>query len=224
MHWRSVLLQGCLAGAAASAWAERPMVVEDASTLEPQQAQVEWGWSRDAEHRGWDATLAYSPWRAVEVEIDGGHARDRPFTSSDMHRALGGALKWVPVQAEQGLSWGLKYAYTREHLDSERAMRHVHALSGLVSWAWAAAGPRLHLNIGKSWTRGHHPVTFWGLGSDGPLAGPWEWMLEAFGEQQRKPAHQVGLRYEWTQGLKLSLAVGRSNGCRMGSVGTVWEF
>lgn len=222
-HWRATVLSSCLAALSLPVWAERPMAVEDASTMERGSAKVELGWSKDADHRGWDASIGYSPLHHVETELDLGHARDRPFTPSDTRRAVGAAVKWVPLQADQGLSAGLKYAYTRDRLESDQARHHVHALSALASWTFTA-GPSLHLNLGQTWTRGHGHVGTWGVGGDMPVLGAWVLTLETFGEQERKPAYQAGLRYQIAQGLKLSMAGGRGNRHNMGNLGIAWEF
>ena len=222
-HWRATVLSSCLAALSLPVWAERPMAVEDASTMERGSAKVELGWSKDADHRGWDASIGYSPLHHVETELDLGHARDRPFTPSDTRRAVGAAVKWVPLQADQGLSAGLKYAYTRDRLESDQARHHVHALSALASWRFTA-GPSLHLNLGQTWTRGHGHVGTWGVGGDMPVLGAWVLTLETFGEQERKPAYQAGLRYQIAQGVKLSMAGGRGNRHNMGNLGIAWEF
>lgn len=222
-HWRATVLSSCLAALSLPVWAERPMAVEDASTMERGSAKIELGWSKDADLRGWDTSIGYSPLHHVETEVNFGHARDHSFTPNDTQRAVGAAVKWVPLQADQGLSAGLKYAYSRARLDSEQAKYHTHRLLALASWTFTA-GPSLHLNLGKTWTRGQGHVGTWGVGGDMPVLEALVLTLETFGEQERKPAYQAGLRYQITEGLKLSMAGGRGNRHNIGNLGIAWEF
>jgi hypothetical protein len=218
----SLWVSACLLVLSVPAWAERPMAVDDAGTLERGGAKIEWGWSKDAAQRGLEAALGFGPLENVEAEINFAHARDHATQPKTVWRAVGMALKWVPLQADQGLSAGLKYEYGRERADGEPPA-HAHALSGLASWTFAA-GPRLHTNLGRTWTRHAGHVNTWGIGLDIPVQTQWAVTLETFGETHSKPDRQLGVRYEILEGLKLSAAVGRGNGRSTTNVGMAWEF
>jgi len=222
-RWPVKFLFCAQAALALPVWAERPMVVEDAGTMAQGSTKVELGWSKDADLRGWDASIGYSPLQNVEAQVNLERARDHAFTPSNTQRAVGGAIKWIPLQADEGLSAGLKYAYSRERIDGQPATQHVHALQALASWRFDS-GPSLHLNLGRNWTRGQGHVGTWGIGGDVPVAAAWAFTLETFGEQHSKPAHQAGLRYQIAEGLKLSAASGRGNGRNMYNLGAAWEF
>lgn len=222
LRWSTIVLSGCLAGFSMPVWAERPMAVDDAGTMGRGGAKVEMGWSKDAGQRGWEAAVGFGPIDNLEAEVAFVHARDRSVVPSTTLRAVGAALKWVPLQAEQGLSAGLKYEYARERADGERAA-HVHALSGLATWAFDA-GPRLHVNVGRAWTRHDGHVDTWGVGLDVPLGSQWALTLETFGEEHSKPDRQLGVRYEIAEGVKLSAAAGRGNGRNIANLGVAWEF
>ncbi len=119
-----------LASAAAPALAERPMAVDDAGALERGGAKLEFGWSRDGGVRGFEGAAGFGPIDNVEVEVGLGRAKDRDADPDARIRAVSAALKWIPLQAETGLSAGLKYEYGRERVSGEGTAR-AHSLAGL---------------------------------------------------------------------------------------------
>ena len=216
--------------AALSLWggharAERPMVVDDAGTLARGGAKVEFGLSRDGQARGLEAAVGYGPIDHVEVELGVGRSRDRSASPTLRARSLGAALKWVPLQAEHGLSAGLKLQAAHDDVRHGDDVR-THALDLLATWSFDA-GPRLHANLGRESVdtgRGDERATRWGLGLDVPLGAPVQLTLETFGARHARPDRQVGLRWELAEGLKLSGAVGRGNGRPVANLGLAWEF
>lgn len=218
----------CLA-AAVPAQAERPMVVDDAGTLDKGGAKVEFGWSRDDKARGFDAAVGYGPIENLEVEINLAEVRDRSFDPTVRVRALGAALKWVPLQAENGLSMGVKLEHARaradaRHSDSETA--YGDAVTGLATWGFAT-GPRVHVNLGREWVRAGgdtEVANTWGVGAEHPLTASLAVAAEVFGAEDARPDRQIGLRYEIIDGLKLSAGVGRGNDRSFATVGLAWEF
>ncbi|WP_449192087.1 hypothetical protein [Thauera sp.] len=211
-----------LASAAAPALAERPMAVDDAGTLERGGAKLEFGWSRDGGVRGFEGAAGFGPIDNVEVEVGLGRAKDRDADPDARIRAVGAALKWIPLQAETGLSAGLKYEYGRERVSGEGTAR-AQSLAGLATWAFER-GPRVHLNLGRGWTKGDEDLNFWGLGLDVPLSEQVDFVVETFGEEHSGPDRQVGLRYTIAEGVKVSAAVGRGNGRTIANAGVAWEF
>ena len=121
------LLTAALLASAGLAHAERPMNVDDAGTLPKGGAKLEFGWSKDDRARGIEGAAGFAPIDNLEVEI--GLARERD--SGVVARGQGLALKWVPLQAETGLSAGLKYEYAVARAEGERT--YGQALNGLVS-------------------------------------------------------------------------------------------
>lgn len=208
-----------------AARAERPMAVDDAGTLARGGVKLEFGLSRDDQARGMEAAVGYGLIENVEVELGVGGSRDRSAWPASRARSTGVALKWVPLQAETGLSAGLKLEAARDDVRHGEDVR-TYALNLLATWA-SAAGPRLHANLGReSLDAGSadERATTWGLGLDVPLGGPVQLTLETFGARHTRPDRQVGLRWELAEGLKLSGAVGRGNGRSMANLGLAWEF
>lgn len=225
---RTLGAAACLA-TALSAHAERPMVVDDAGTLDKGGAKVEGGWSRDDHTRGLDFAVGYGPVENLEVELAMAQARDRDADPSVRFRAVGMALKWVPLQAETGLSAGLRVDYARERVDVRHAGHEVAragALTGLATWSFAA-GPRAHLNLGREWVRVEgrtEAAGTWGVGVEHPLTGSLSVAAEVFGAEDIRPDRQIGVRYEIAEGVKLSAAAGRGNDRSFANAGVAWEF
>lgn len=224
-RWRAMLvLAGLLAGGGVHA--ERPMVVDDAGTMDRGAAKIEFGWSRDDDVRGWDGAAGYAPVDGLEVELGFARLRDRAASPTATVNASGVALKWVPLQAESGLSAGLKYEYVDERV-RHGADADAHGLTALFTWSFPA-GTAIHANLGHEWAHvrgeGRERTGTWGIGVDLPLNAQLSFTLETFGAEHAGPDRQVGLRYLVADGLKLSAGFGRGNGRNFGSAGVAWEF
>lgn len=207
------------------ALAERPMAVDDAGTLDRGGAKIEFGWSRDDKVKGFEAAVGYGPFEKLEMELAFGRARDRSASPSASVRAVGAAVKWVPLQQETGLSAGLKYEYGDEHVQ-DGANGHAQALLALLSWRFDA-GPLVHVNLGREWARAGgqgEAGNVWGVGLDWPVGEALSVTLETYGAQHAAPDRQLGLRYEIMEGLKVSGAVGRGNARSVANLGVAWEF
>lgn len=204
--------------------AERPMNVDDASTLPLHGAKLEFGWSKDDKARGIEAAAGYSPIENVELEISGGRARDTDPSPSETIRGIGGAIKWVPLQADVGLSAGLKYEYGNEKVEGQAS--HAQALLGLMSWNFED-GSKIHLNLGREFAReagDTEAENTWGVGLDYAITESVHATVETFGSQHSAPDRALGLRYEIMPGLKVSGAVGRGNDRSIANAGIAWEF
>jgi hypothetical protein len=223
---RTLLAASLLSTLATTALAERPMAVDDAGTLTRGDAKLELGWSKDDKARGFEGAVGYGPIENVEVELAFGRIRDRAAEPIDTIRALGAALKWVPLQSDNGLSAGLKVEYAHENARHGSDAR-IGAINGLMSWNFAI-GPRLHVNLGHEWVElvgdADEDVNTWGVGLDVPVTGKLDFIAETFGAEGSGPDRQIGLRYEIADGLKLSGAVGRGNERTIANLGMAWEF
>lgn len=223
---RKLLVVSLLSTLASSALAERPMTVDDAGTLARGDAKLELGWSKDDKTRGFEGAVGYGPIENVEVELAFGRSRDHAAEPTDTIRAVGAALKWVPLQSDNGLSAGLKVEYAHENAHQSTDAR-IGAINGLLSWNFAI-GPRLHVNLGHEWVEwvgdADEDVNTWGVGLDVPVSDKLSFIAETFGAEGSVPDRQIGLRYEIADGLKLSGAVGRGNDRTLANLGMAWEF
>lgn len=219
---RPIVLASLFAFCSAPAFAERPMAVDDAGTLERGGAKLEFGWSRDDAVRGYEGAAGFGPIDNVELEVGYGRAKDRDPDPDAKIRAVAAALKWVPLQSESGVSAGVKYEYGREHVSGEGTGR-ANSLAALATWAFEQ-GPRVHVNLGREWARDDEDVNFWGVGLDVPVTERLDFVVETFGTEHAGPDRQVGLRYTIAEGVKVSGALGRGNDRNIANVGVAWEF
>lgn len=206
--------------------AERPMIVDDASTLEQGHAKLEFGWFKADDVKGFDGAAGYGPIETVEIEIAFGWARNSVVDPTERFNLAGGAIKWVPLAADKGLSAGLKLEYEYEKLRGGPSA-HTTGLLALATWAFEEDGPLLHVNLGREWLRadeGNEAVNVWGVGLDFPLTEALHLTLETFGAQHSGPERAIGLRYETIPGLKVSGAYGRGNDASFANLGIAWEF
>jgi hypothetical protein len=224
-----LLLPALLACTATAALAERPMMVDDAGTLDHGGAKLEFGWSRDDKARGWDAAAGYSPIENLELEVGLERMRDHATDPTTRLHGKGFALKWVPLQAETGLSAGLKLEVGRVRIDDRVApteTERAHSLNGLLTWR-TQSEQKFHVNLGREWVRSggvREGANTWGVGFEQPLREDLQLTLETYGAERSRPDKQVGLRWEIAEGLKLSVAAGRGNDRSFAQAGVAWEF
>jgi hypothetical protein len=224
-----LLLPALLACTATAALAERPMMVDDAGTMDLHGAKVEFGWSRDDKARGWDAVAGFSPIEHLELEVGLERLRDRATAPATHLNGTGFAVKWVPLQQETGLSAGLKLEVGRVRINDHLApaeTERAHSLNGLLTWR-TEAEQKLHLNLGREWVKlagARENANTWGVGFEQPLRENLQLTLETYGAERSRPDKQVGLRWEIVDGLKLSVAAGRGNSRSFAQAGVAWEF
>lgn len=197
--------------------AERPMVVDDAGTLPLHARKIEFGFNRDGNGKAVEAAAGFGLFNGLEAGV--GIARSREGAARATSMML--AFKWVPLQAEQGLSAGLRLDLARELGNSgERATSQ--ALVALASWRFSN-GMLWHNNLGH-FRRASHSVIGWGSGIDWPLNEDLHVAGEFYGERGAQAGRQLGLRWEVANGVKLSGGIGRANGGRVANAGLAWEF
>lgn len=212
--------------------AERPMWVDDAGTLDKGGVKIEGGWSRDDRTRGWDGAVGFAPIENLELEINFATARDHATDPATKLNDVGFAIKWVPLQQEEGLSAGLKFDFGHGRSDDRLGTiekSRGEELRGLLTWAFAS-GQLLHVNVGHAWDKTNGVRTgmsLWGIGFDQPLAEKLSLTLEVYGVTNSgasRPDKQIGLRWEVMDGLKLSIAAGQGNDRSFAQAGIAWEF
>ena len=91
------------------------MSVDDAGTRRGAMPSWSLAGARTTRPGGFEGAVGYGPIDNVEVEVSFARARDGSVSPSARFGHLGAAIKWVPLQAETGLSAGLKYEYGNEH-------------------------------------------------------------------------------------------------------------
>lgn len=214
---------------ASPALAERPMSVDDAGTLEQGGAKLEFGWGRDDRVREFDVAAGFAPLPNLELEVGLARGRDHESSPDTRLQGVGFAAKWVPLQAETGLSAGVKVEHARARADDRvgsRVTARGNAVSLLASWRFASEQV-IHFNAGREWVRVQgdtEAANTWGLGFEQPLTERLQLVAEVFGAEESRPDRQIGLRYEIMDGLKVSAAVGRGSDRSIANAGISWEF
>lgn len=220
------MLLTCFAGAVR---AERPMFVDDASTIDRGGTKLEFGWKRDYRSRGIEAVAGFAPLENLEMEMNFERNRHQETDPVTRHAGTGFALKWVPLQQETGLSAGLKLDLGRTRIDDRLApvdTEQLLGLHGLLTWR-TEAEQKFHLNLGRERVKlagMRESANTWGFGFEQPLREHLQLTLETHGAERSRPDKQVGLRWEVAEGLKLSIAAGHGNSRSFSQAGVVWEF
>jgi len=213
-----------------TALAESPMQVDDAGTLDKGGMKLEATWRKDAQQRGLQGLVGFSPIEHLEVGV--ALARDRDHASAPASRlnAVGLGFKWVPIQNQTGWSMGASVDFGRTRVTEGDALDHSTeretALNALATWR-AEAGHAVHLNLGATRLKApgvRQTVGTWGVGYEQPLVPSLSLTAEVLGEEHSRPQHALGLRYQWADGVKVSGALGRGNGRQFGQLGVAWEF
>jgi len=214
----------------AHAQAEAPMTVDDASTLDRGSFKVETTLQRDGGRRFMDALFGFGAFQGLEVEVAAGWGRDRDYQPSADLRGAALGLKWVPVQAEEGWSLGLRYDYGRLRVrPSAPALGFNEAeqqLTGLATYRFGK-GYAAHINLGLAYSRedGESDSSgTWGLGFEVPVLRPLTLTAETYSLRSGSVQNALGIRYVLREGLKASAAAGRGDGISFGRVGLAWEF
>lgn len=211
-----------------SAWAESPMLVDDAATSGRGRGNLETAGFDDGSHHGMGASLAYGLSETLELQLALAASRAHG-QGTDARMAHGGlGMKWVPWQTEAGLAAGLLLQYYALRPDDKEDGDDEHGRSADLLLSWQQPhGSLLHLNLGHEWTRTAgeaEDATRWGLGLDLPLSETSSLTLERFGRTHACPGYQIGLRHLASEALKLYGAAGRSDGVAIWNLGLSWEF
>lgn len=211
-------------------FAEPPMNVDDAGTLDRGGMKIEGVWRKDDKMRGTELVFGFSPLRNIEVGMAVARDHDHADDPATRFEATGACLKWVPIQNDAGWSFGatLNLGRTRvtDHVTPDSYAKREIAFNGLATWR-TEAGNTVHLNLGEISTKqpeNRDTVGTWGMGYEHPLAEHLKLTAEIFGQEQSRPDKAIGLRYEILAGLKLYGAIGRGNDRSFGNLGFAWEF
>ncbi len=213
------ILLGALTLCSTLAFAEAPMITDDAGTLDKGGKKIEGGFVKSGSERAYGLSGGFSPIDNVELGLSLQRARDSSIPASG--NATGLSAKWIPFKS--GIfSAGVKLDY-------------VHAKSGGVSanettftalgTARFESGYVLHANLGRtSVSSGQGHANNWALGAEAPVADKVQLTLDVYSSTGSDTGKQIGARWEIQKGLKLSAAFGRYNTQNTAYAGFSWEF
>jgi hypothetical protein len=204
---------------ATQAFAEAPMITDDAGTMDAGGKKIESGFAKSGSQRSYGLSGGYSPIEGVELGVGLSHARDKSIPASGNATSL--SAKWIPLKS--GIfSAGLKLDHVRAK--SGGLSSHDTTLTALGS-ARFESGYVLHANLGRTHASdGGGRSTHWALGYEARLAEKVQLTLDIHSSTGSDTGKQIGARWELKQGLKLSGALGRFNAENTAFASISWEF
>ncbi len=201
-------------GLANSAWAGRPLTVDDASTNETGRGHVElWLAGDGSRARAWNIAPAFAPME--NLELSALVTRETP----DKITSYAGQVKWVITPAQTGgcnVGVVLGVSKTRGVSGETPYANALVTCNGMVGAA--------HLNVGANRpSGGGSTVGTWGVALEhgfGAVAAH----AEAFGERGSKATVQIGARSEIAPKLQLDGTIGTRDRRTLYSVGVKLQF
>ncbi len=201
------------------AFAEAPMVTDDAGTLDKGGKKIEGGFTKSGSQRTYGLSGGFAPIDNVELGLGLQHTRDGSIPASGNAAAF--SAKWIPLKS--GIfSAGVKLDYV--HAKSGGASANATTLTAIGS-ARLDSGYALHANLGRTNTSGGGGhANNWALGGEAPVAEKVQLTFDLYSSTGSDTGKQIGARWEMQKGLKLSAAFGRYNKDNTANAGFSWEF
>lgn len=197
-----------LVAVAGSAWAGRPLTVDDANVADVGGGQLESWYARPASRdKLWTTAVGVGVLDWLEL----GGAVERNFSGPQTATSLQLKMRLTPSR-DGGCNFGAVVG--RAH--ANRGGGEATYLNGLFTCN-IDGGP-LHVNLGAIRADGDSTVKTWGLAKEFEL-GEVTAHVEVFGQQHAKPTWQMGLRRELVKNLQLDGTLGRSERKTVFSVG-----
>jgi hypothetical protein len=201
-----------LAVGSVSAFAGRPLVVDDANVNEAGHGQLE-AWALHTRGaRVYSLAPAYAPIEGLEIGALLARDRSAPQTLGALQ------AKWrITPSQESGCNVGavLGVSHTRNA-----------AITGYLNGLLTCNQPQwgsMHVNLGLSKTRGAAHTRAWGVAFEREVMGVTP-HVEWFGAQGTRPTVQVGLRGNITKTVQLDGSIGRADGRGVFTLGTKLQF
>ncbi|MBL8372326.1 MAG: hypothetical protein JNK28_13140 [Burkholderiaceae bacterium] len=210
----------------AGAFAEAPMVTDDAGTLGKGGYKVEFEWAREGSVRGPALGFGFAPVEHLEIGLVVARASDHATVPSTAERTTGLSFKWVPLTWGETTA-GLKLELANARPDGAPRVRDT-ALTLLLTHRYDG-GHAVHLNLGPAVARPQggpsQSVNTWSIGGEWALSPTVSLTGDLFGDSgPGDTGRQLGLRWRVQEGVALSIGLGRQNGQNLGRAVAAWEF
>ncbi|WP_217126584.1 hypothetical protein [Hydrogenophilus thiooxidans] len=211
-YWRHVVvLAAVMAGG--GVFAQPPMSVDDAGTMDDGGKKVEAVWRKVGAVRAWEMTAGFSPAQHWEIGVAWDREKDLESHLQDRGALL--VVKWVPVQTETGWSVGaffdLGHRQWRSPATDEKDRYQSMSALGLATYR--ANGHVVHLNAGVARdTQSDENTVVWGLGYEYELSDTVALLAQYYGEERSSPTRGVGVRWTVADGMKVGVMVDRASG------------
>lgn len=200
---------------AGSAFAGRPLNVDDANVNDKGKGHVEAWLTRADSVSIYSIAPAYAPIEGLE--IGGLYARENDTKLN----ITGLQAKWrITASQDQGCNVGATFGLTRASAQGSSA--NGQSLTGLFSCNGVAGGS-VHLNVGLDRVSGGDTSNRWGLAFErswGAVTPHIEW----FGSEGSKPTLGIGLRGMVSDNVQLDGSVGRTDGLTVYTLGAKLTF
>jgi hypothetical protein len=201
------------------AFAENPMVTDDAGTLDKGGKKIEGGFTKVSSERGGGLGFGFAPTEDVELGLTYQRLRDSSIPATA--NIAGVSAKWIPFKSGV-MTAGLKVEHARARASGGGDADATTAWA-LTTWRFQG-GYVLHANLGRSFTPGSDTNKI-AIGGELPVREG----VQITGDVYRATGAtdtglQLGVRWEVQKGLKLSAAAGRAEKENTLFAGFSWEF
>ncbi len=204
-----------LVTAAASSFAGRPLILDDAGINAKGEGHVETWFSRTDGISGFSVSPAYAVWDTVELA--GVFTR---FNQGGL-TVTGVQAKWMITPAsDKGCNFGTSFGAQRFKDDFDRV--NVSFVNGLFSCNGNAFG-NVHVNLGYAKPSGGSGETNYGIALEKSF-GALTPHIEVFGSENVDTGVNIGLRGDITKSIQLDGSVGRQEGVNLYTVGLKFRF
>jgi hypothetical protein len=208
---KKIILSTLLFAAIGSAYAGRPLAVDDANVNEVGAGHVEAWFDKNGSDKAFTVAPAYSPIKGLELAI--AYSRDQPHTSNLTSL---GAKYQITKPKEGGCHAATSLAFARSSGENAVFLN----LIGTCQLGFAD----LHLNGGlgrNTTTKDNTKVLGLALEKETSIA---TFHAEAQGVENSKPLFQIGARKEVFKNWQLDGTIGRQGGNKVFSLGTKYQF
>ena len=212
-HARPLCIPVLALSLAGTAYAGRPLTVDDANVDDKGQGHVEAWYARQPGHaHTWTVAPAYAP--VDGMELGGTVARDS--TAGATTSAV--QAKWRFTASQKS---GCNVGAVLGALHTSGGVGNSPYFNGLATCnsTWGST----HFNLGALRAPGGPTLGTWGIAHERGFGGVTA-HVEAFGQRLSKPTFQVGARMDVAPGVQVDGNVGRTNGETLVSVGLKYSF
>jgi hypothetical protein len=195
-----------------SAWAGRPLSVDDANINAKGNGHIEAWVARDVGKADVISVApAYSPWNVLE--LSGLLSRNR----TDSINSVGvQARAQITAPQKSGCNFLVALGHQRFNPGGNVPFAYTAASCNLTDFS-------LHANLGAAKPSGASSYGTWGFAVE-HNTGTFTAHIEAFGQEGSKPTYQVGARREVSKGWQVDGSMGRFDGETIFSLGVKFGF
>jgi hypothetical protein len=196
-----------------TAWATRPMTVEDANVADVGEVELSTWLARDGDRsRVWNNSLEVGVLQGVQLAAEWARNTSAHYNTAQL------GIKLAVTPTVERSCW---LAATASLAHADHGGGQGHAFGGALSCQWQRW--TLHTNLGGEREPGERTVGAWGVALERPF-GSVTAHVEMFGQRHASPTVQAGLRTKLAKGMQLDGSWGRAERRAVFSVGLTFSF